>query len=67
MVALKTIDLREGRGVGLAQSWKKRFLFIRRVALSARTEVLQCSLDCIVLVASQTPALCAINCHTEDA
>jgi hypothetical protein len=67
MVALKTIDLCEERCVGLTQSWKKRFLFIHSMALSACPEVLQCSLDGIPLLASQTPALCAINYHAEDA
>jgi hypothetical protein len=37
------------------------------MALSTCTEVLQRSLDRIALLASQPPALCAINCHAEDA
>jgi len=43
-------DLPEGFRVELAQSRKERLFLIRRVALSARSEVLQRSLYCAALL-----------------
>jgi hypothetical protein len=67
MIVLKPVDFLEGFRVGLAQSWKERFFLIRCVALSASSEVLQRSLDCIAFLIGKTPALRSIYHNTKNA
>ena len=67
MIAFKTIDILERFHIALTQSWKKRFLFIRSVALPASPEVLQCRLDCVALFGCQTSPLRPLGHNAQNA
>jgi len=67
MIVFKPVDLLEGFRVGLAQSRKERFFLIRRVALSASSEVLERSFDRIVFFSGKASASRSINHNAKDA
>jgi hypothetical protein len=67
MITFQPADFLKRICVGRKQAWEKRFFLIRRVALSARAEVLKCSLHRIALFAGETSSLGAADYHTENA
>jgi hypothetical protein len=67
MITFQPADFLKRIRVARTQAWEKRLFFIRGVALSARAEVLKCSLHRISLFADESSPLGAVNHHTENA
>src|ERR1035441_5577331 len=67
MVALQPVNFRKRARLRFTQPGKERLFLILRVALSARAEVLKCSLHRIALFAGETSSLGTADYHTENA
>jgi hypothetical protein len=67
MVAFQPVNFRKRARLRFTQPGKERFFLIRRVALSARAEVLQRRFHRIALFAGKSSPLGAVNHRTENA
>jgi hypothetical protein len=67
MITFQPADFLKRIRVGRTEAWEKRLFFIRRVALSAGTKVLQRRFHRIALFAGKSSPLGAVNHRTENA